>query len=104
MAEDPDRALKKERSFSDCDSPTRYVPSHRSARPPRLVSRRPPNALLHGRAHAVHLAPRTQGFVMQPMGAVAMRSSAVSTESPVMLFGGKKPAAKKAAKKVALSR
>merc|ERR1712078_377638 len=34
-------------------------------------------------------------------GAVAVRSSALSTESPVMLFGAKKPAPKKGAKKVA---
>merc|ERR1711933_208815 len=32
---------------------------------------------------------------------VAVRSSALSTESPVMLFGAKKPAPKKGAKKVA---
>lgn len=38
---------------------------------------------------------------MPPMGAVAVRSSALSTESPVMLFGAKKPAPKKGAKKVA---
>ena len=36
---------------------------------------------------------------MPPTGAVAVRSSALSTESPVMLFGAKKPAPKKVAKR-----
>merc|ERR1719460_3517836 len=35
---------------------------------------------------------------MPPTGAVAVRSSALSTESPVMLFGNKKPAPKKVAR------
>ena len=67
----------------------------------RLVSRRPPNALRRTLVLTPSpRAPRSQGFVMPaPMGAVAVRSSALSTESPVMLFGAKKPAPKKVAKR-----
>merc|ERR1711924_371101 len=39
------------------------------------------------------------GFVMPPTGAVAVRSSALSTESPVMRFGAKKKVVKKVVKK-----
>merc|ERR1719353_1635780 len=46
----------------------------------------------------IALIGSSQGFVMPPTGAVAVRSSALSTESPVMLFGNKKPAPKKAAR------
>ena len=65
----------------------------------RLVSRHPPSALRRTLALTPSpRAPRSQGFVMPPTGAVAVRSSALSTESPVMLFGNKKPAPKKAAR------
>ena len=47
----------------------------------------------------IALIGSSQGFVMPPTGAVAVRSSALSTESPVMLFGAKKPAPKKVAKR-----
>ena len=68
----------------------------------RLVSRRPRSALRRTLVLTPSpRAPRSQGFVMPPTGAVAVRSSALSTESPVMLFGAKKPAPKKGAKKVA---
>ena len=66
----------------------------------RLVSRHPPSALRRTLALTPSpRAPRSQGFVMPPTGAVAVRSSALSTESPVMLFGAKKPAPKKVAKR-----
>ena len=65
----------------------------------RLVSRRPRSALRRTLVLTPSpRAPRSQGFVMPPTGAVAVRSSALSTESPVMLFGNKKPAPKKAAR------
>ena len=66
----------------------------------RLVSRRPRSALRRTLVLTPSpRAPRSQGFVMPPTGAVAVRSSALSTESPVMLFGAKKPAPKKVAKR-----